>query len=97
MLTLLVGLIFDLCWMQGKGLNYLHNLSPPIVHWDLKTPNLLVDKNWTVKVQFECYLFSLKPVTNLIFVLYIMLRYVISGCPDSKQTLSYRQNQLRER
>lgn len=65
LLTLLVGLIFDLCWMQAKGLNYLHNLSPPIVHWDLKTPNLLVDKNWTVKVQFECYLFSLKPVTKL--------------------------------
>lgn len=52
LLTLLVSLIFDLCWMQAKGLNYLHNLSPPIVHWDLKTPNLLVDKNWTVKVQF---------------------------------------------
>ncbi|KAK6940253.1 Serine-threonine/tyrosine-protein kinase, catalytic domain, partial [Dillenia turbinata] len=34
----------------AKGVNYLHNLSPPIVHWDLKSPNLLVDKNWTVKV-----------------------------------------------
>ncbi|KAJ0024667.1 hypothetical protein Pint_08499 [Pistacia integerrima] len=34
----------------AKGLNYLHNLNPPILHWDLKTPNLLVDKNWTVKV-----------------------------------------------
>ncbi|PSS17346.1 Serine/threonine-protein kinase isoform 2 [Actinidia chinensis var. chinensis] len=34
----------------AKGINYLHNLSPPIVHWDLKSPNLLVDKNWTVKV-----------------------------------------------
>lgn len=34
----------------AKGINYLHCLSPPIVHWDLKSPNLLVDKNWSVKV-----------------------------------------------
>ncbi|XP_044475745.1 serine/threonine-protein kinase CTR1-like [Mangifera indica] len=34
----------------AKGLNYLHNLNPPILHWDLKSPNLLVDKNWTMKV-----------------------------------------------
>uniref|UniRef100_A0A803LK60 non-specific serine/threonine protein kinase n=1 Tax=Chenopodium quinoa TaxID=63459 RepID=A0A803LK60_CHEQI len=34
----------------AKGINYLHCLSPPVVHWDLKSPNLLVDKNWTVKV-----------------------------------------------
>ncbi|CAK9186585.1 unnamed protein product [Ilex paraguariensis] len=34
----------------AKGINYLHCLSPPVVHWDLKSPNLLVDKNWNVKV-----------------------------------------------
>ncbi|URD80193.1 STYKc [Musa troglodytarum] len=34
----------------AKGVNYLHCLNPPIVHWDLKTPNLLVDKNWSAKV-----------------------------------------------
>jgi hypothetical protein len=31
-------------------MNYLHNCSPVIVHRDLKSPNLLVDKNWVVKV-----------------------------------------------
>ena len=31
-------------------MNYLHRSSPPVVHRDLKSPNLLVDKNWTVKV-----------------------------------------------
>ncbi|MCO5598420.1 hypothetical protein L7F22_052515 [Adiantum nelumboides] len=34
----------------AKGVNYLHRLNPPIVHRDLKSPNLLVDKMWTVKV-----------------------------------------------
>lgn len=31
-------------------MNYLHTSNPIIVHRDLKTPNLLVDKNWVVKV-----------------------------------------------
>eukprot|EP01018_Ginkgo_biloba_P004723 Gb_28014 [translate_table: standard] len=34
----------------AKGMNYLHNSTPMIVHRDLKSPNLLVDKNWVVKV-----------------------------------------------
>ena len=36
--------------LQAKGMNYLHRRSPPIVHRDLKSPNLLVDKKYTVKV-----------------------------------------------
>ncbi|KAM2925300.1 hypothetical protein FF1_042828 [Malus domestica] len=34
----------------AKGMNYLHTSHPTVVHRDLKSPNLLVDKNWNVKV-----------------------------------------------
>ncbi|XP_050870271.1 uncharacterized protein LOC127073185 [Lathyrus oleraceus] len=34
----------------ARGVNYLHHYNPPIIHRDLKSSNLLVDKNWTVKV-----------------------------------------------
>lgn len=35
-------------------MNCLHASIPTIVHRDLKSPNLLVDKNWTVKVNDVC-------------------------------------------
>ncbi|XWS75337.1 hypothetical protein CRYUN_Cryun01aG0077800 [Craigia yunnanensis] len=34
----------------ARGMNYLHQLKPPIVHLDLKSLNLLVDSTYTVKV-----------------------------------------------
>ncbi|KAF3550408.1 hypothetical protein DY000_02003733 [Brassica cretica] len=34
----------------ARGMNYLHCCSPTIVHRDLKSSNLLVDRNLTVKV-----------------------------------------------
>ncbi|KAJ6928937.1 hypothetical protein NC652_012947 [Populus alba x Populus x berolinensis] len=33
----------------ARGMNCLHASTPTIVHRDLKSPNLLVDENWTVK------------------------------------------------
>ena len=34
----------------AKGMLYLHTRQPPIIHRDLKSPNLLVDALWHVKV-----------------------------------------------
>ena len=42
--------VLNIYTWQARGMNYLHKLNPPIVHRDLKSSNVLVDKNWTVKV-----------------------------------------------
>ena len=34
----------------AKGMQYLHSRSPPILHLDLKSPNILVDDKWRVKI-----------------------------------------------
>ena len=34
----------------AKGMMYLHSSEPPVIHRDLKSPNLLVDKHWRLKV-----------------------------------------------
>lgn len=34
----------------AKGMHYLHRSDPPVIHRDLKSPNLLVDRHWRVKV-----------------------------------------------
>ncbi|XP_026403268.1 serine/threonine-protein kinase EDR1-like isoform X4 [Papaver somniferum] len=48
----------------ARGMNYLHSYDPPIVHRDLKSSNLLVDKDWTVKVGD----FGLSPLKHTTFL-----------------------------
>lgn len=42
--------IKNFCIDATRGLSYLHNFKPPIIHRDLKSHNLLVDRSWRVKV-----------------------------------------------
>lgn len=55
---------FNMALDVAKGMNYLHKRNPPIVHCDLKSPNLLVDRKYTVKV-CDFGLSRLKPRTFL--------------------------------
>lgn len=34
----------------AKGMGYLHSRKPPLLHMDLKSPNILVDERWRVKI-----------------------------------------------
>lgn len=34
----------------AKGMLYLHTLNPPLIHRDIKSPNLLIDDNWNAKI-----------------------------------------------
>lgn len=40
----------DIARQTAQGMNWLHLSKPPFLHRDLKTGNLLIDNNWTVKV-----------------------------------------------
>lgn len=34
----------------ARGMHYLHGFEPPILHRDMKSPNLLVNKNFSIKI-----------------------------------------------
>lgn len=40
----------SICIDAARGINYLHNLNPPIIHRDLKSHNLLLNSDGVVKV-----------------------------------------------
>lgn len=65
---------YRLCILQAKGMNYLHCSNPPIVHRDLKSPNLLVDKTWTVKV---ISFFDFDPSSGCFFELFLIMMHLL--------------------
>eukprot|EP01091_Cochliopodium_minus_P019225 TRINITY_DN8022_c0_g1_i1.p1 TRINITY_DN8022_c0_g1~~TRINITY_DN8022_c0_g1_i1.p1 ORF type:complete len:526 (+),score=76.20 TRINITY_DN8022_c0_g1_i1:90-1580(+) len=40
----------NFCCDISTGMEYLHSLKPPLIHRDMKTGNLLVSEDWSVKV-----------------------------------------------
>ncbi|KAJ7974947.1 Protein kinase [Quillaja saponaria] len=42
----------NMAYDVAKGMNYLNQFKPPIVHRDLKSPNLLVDNTFKVKPEW---------------------------------------------
>ncbi|CAH2294686.1 receptor-interacting serine threonine- kinase 3 isoform X1 [Pelobates cultripes] len=44
------ALKFRLIYETALGMNWLHNLSPPLLHLDLKTKNVLLDEDFHVKI-----------------------------------------------
>mmetsp|Transcript_19776 Transcript_19776/g.27601 ORF Transcript_19776/g.27601 Transcript_19776/m.27601 type:complete len:666 (+) Transcript_19776:74-2071(+) len=40
----------DMALDIARGMNFLHNLKPPLVHRDLKSQNVLIDENLRVKI-----------------------------------------------
>lgn len=49
-------------------MNYLHKRNPPIVHRDLKSPNLLVDKKYTVKVRLILQVAERLPISHFMII-----------------------------
>ena len=47
---LVCGCRLNMVLDAAKGMMYLHSSEPPVIHRDLKSPNLLVDKHWRIKV-----------------------------------------------
>lgn len=41
---------FRMLYEIALGVNFLHNLTPPLLHHDLKTPNILLDSEFHVKI-----------------------------------------------
>uniref|UniRef100_A0A1W7RDF6 Receptor-interacting serine/threonine-protein kinase 2 n=1 Tax=Agkistrodon contortrix contortrix TaxID=8713 RepID=A0A1W7RDF6_AGKCO len=44
------SLRYRILYEIALGVNYLHNLSPPLMHHDLKTQNILLDSEFHVKI-----------------------------------------------
>jgi len=68
-----------------KGLDYLHNCSPPVVHRDIKCANVLVDTSFCVKLSdFGCSKHSWETQTNTAYgSIPWMAPEVIIDNPDS--------------
>lgn len=69
----------------ARGMLYLHERTPKIIHRDLKTSNLLVDKDWNVKVAD----FGLSTVINTRQILFGNIGTVEYMAPECLKNEAY--------
>lgn len=46
---------FRIIHETAVGMNFLHCMSPPLLHLDLKPANILLDAHYHVKVRLTCH------------------------------------------
>lgn len=69
----------------ATALDYLHKMSPPILHRDIKSPNILIDKSYNAKVaDFGASRFLTSGATHLTFAAVVGTR----GYLDPQYSLS---------
>jgi receptor-interacting serine/threonine-protein kinase 4 len=79
---------FRIIHETAVGMNFLHCMSPPLLHLDLKPANILLDAHYHVKVRHNSYLVcSLEFTQGTVWAVLVHLRhkYVKSiHCPIEK-------------
>lgn len=44
------ALCLHIAYQAAKGMNFLHQSDPPIIHRDLKSHNILMDDKWNARI-----------------------------------------------
>lgn len=86
--------IFLVSLLQARGMNFLHHCNPPIVHRDLKSSNLLVDKNWTVKAGLLICIIK-SNIAVLFFIFLIEKFHNFSSVSNRLETSASRESSMK--
>ena len=67
----------DMARQIDDGMEYLHSLKPPVIHYNLKPSKILVKKSLTT---YLCKVYEMYTINLLISVIFGVNRSLIMGC-----------------